>query len=235
MTGAPGSVPVSIFAYPGYFTLNPGDVVNTTAIDFNSVALIGQDLIASAVEQWVPSIMANGEEILAYGLFQSTSFDIGIPQQICVLGQCWTPPFAGQNVASMFNYNLVIYTRSAPPPVSASYRPFIGIDDAVAIIILIIVVAGVALAIYGARQGQLTFQQAENAIKDIITAPGQAVSAALTGPLIGFGLVLVGLAIAVPMLSTRATVGIPVGGGHVELGSEFGRAPAPPPRPPARR
>ena len=224
MYGPEGSEPVSIIAYPGYFTLQDGEDVNTAAIDFISFALIDADFIAQAMENVIPEIISNGEEILAYGLFRSTIFNLSIPDQICLFGYCFTPPFAGDDVVTSYSYRLIIYTRPSYQAGAMSIRalgPAAIIAIALALIAVVTVIAGIILM----SQGTIKWRDIKDYTHDLITAPGQNVAQSLTGPLIGLGLAITAAAIFLPMVSTSVQAQVPIGPARVGVAAGAGTKP----------
>jgi hypothetical protein len=223
MTGPEGSELVSVYAYPSYFTLKDGDDVNTTSIDFVSFEIIGTDLIAQAVENIIPQIISGGEEILCYGLFRWTIFDLSVPQQVCVFGFCFTPPFAGNEVTSAYGYRLVIYTR----PVYV-YPQVLGVRALTPALVLAIVAGILAIitlivGIIAMTTGTIKWQDVKEYTHDIITAPGQNVKEALTLPLVAFGLALVATAVVLPLAVAKVEARVPIGGAQVTVGGEAGK------------
>ncbi len=226
MSGPDGSELITLMAYPPYFNLQDGDPVNTMAIDFASFGVIGQDWFEQAIQSVIPNIMAAGETILCYGVYRSTIFDVNIPNQICIFGACFTPPFAGDNVTSMYSYHLVVYTISTPPAVALAVRP-LGPAVIVVIVLGIITIITLIVAVYEISTGNLTWKDLQAYTHDIITAPGQNISQAMTGPFIGLGLVLVASSIALPALVSHLDVSAPIGPARISAGGTSGGGGAP--------
>ncbi len=223
MVGPEGSELVSVYAYPPYFTLLDGEDINTTSIDFVSFEIIGTDLMARAVENIIPQIVSGGEQILCYGLFRWTIFDLSIPQEVCIFGFCFTPPFAGNQVTTAYGYRLVIYTR----PVyygflSTAVRPLTP-ALVLAIVAGIVAVLTLVAGIIAMTTGTIKWQDVKQYTHDLITAPGQNVKEALTLPLVAFGLTLVGAGVVLPMAIARVEARVPLGGAQVTVGGEAGR------------
>lgn len=222
MVGPEGSELVSIYAYPTYFTLTDGEYVNTMAIDFASFQFIGADLIAQAMQQIIPHIVANGEEILCYGLFRYTIFDLQVPDEICVFGICFPPPFGGSHVVTSYGYRLVVYTRPSYSAYGSYQARALGPAVILAIAAALIAVLTVIVGIIGMSTGTIRWSEIKDFTHDLITAPGQNVSQALTGPLVAFGIALVGAAIVLPMAIGSIEAQVPVGPGSVTLGGTLG-------------
>lgn len=230
MEGQPGSRLKSAYAYADYFNLNDGDVINTLQMDFVSPVPISLDKLRLAIAGiWVP-VRNEGEVILAYALHEKTLFDVAIPNQFCInipgFGEnCWTPPFAGETVFTAYEYRLWILTKST----ARAQVAVRGLGPAIALVIIVGVVAvfGLVAALWSAKTGETTWREAADYAKRILTAPGEAVGKALTGPLIALGFTMAATAVLLPAISSK--VGVKAGPVTTEIAAR-------PPRPtPAQR
>jgi hypothetical protein len=226
MQGPDGSTLVSLYAYPDYFNLQDEDNVNTYSLDLATPNLFGQDDFSNAVANALPSIVAHGEDLLCYGVYQYTIASLSIPDTISLGGQTFTPPFAGDTVASLLGYHIVVYTQTTQAAAAMAImrpRPQGPLTIIAIAIAFLIVLAGI-VAVIELVEGNLTWKDLSGFTKDIITAPGQVVSGALTGPLIALGFVLVASSIVLPIAISKLSVQVPVGGGSLGVSTEVGSA-----------
>lgn len=215
----PGYQTISAYAYPDLFRLNPGESVDTAAIDFVSPYEIDPAWLRARFNEQLVNFIQNGEELLAYALYKGTERDITIPNEICFLDHCWVPPWGGETVASMASYRLWVIGRRTYPA-SPSVR---GVWPAGVIAVIIIGAILSVILLVGIIQvlrGEIKFSDITDFILRIFRAPGENVASALggnTGPFMALGFTLVAAGIFLPALSTKVGVSMPVGPGQVQL------------------
>jgi len=227
MVGPPGAQIISGVCWPEYFNLQDGQDVNTTQWDFLSPTLVDIEQVRNIMEAMRPQALLRNELIVAYSLWRGTEGEIVVPDQICLFDYCWTPPFAGQTVQSIYSYRLwVLSIDFVMYPQAQHIRPL-------APLVILALVAAFAVAvvliagIMAMRSGTIKWQEIAGFSRDVLKAPGENIAApvtALAWPFAAMGIALVAGSIIVPVAMARAQVAIPVGGGRVELGGELGRA-----------
>lgn len=234
MVGPEGSRLVSAYAYGSYPFVSPGDNMHTIQLDFVSPFKISQQQIVDAISSVQQRFQDGGETVVVFALFERQDFDVGIPARVCFFDYCFTPPFAGTRVLTVYSYRLWIMSyiwRTA----SLAVRPMIGALGIIAIAIaIVIVLAGIA-GFTAFAEGKITWPELQDTVQEIIKAPGENIKEALS-PLnwagMGLGLILVGAAIVIPVLSAKVGVSVPVGQARIEteVAAGGGAAPAPPRR-----
>jgi len=221
----PGGVPVSIWCYPAAFRAQqPSEEVHTIQFDFISPFRISPELAKEGIDHIAPKFIEGGEEVAFYFLWEKQEFDISIPEQFCFFGHCWTPPWAGNTLLVVYRYRLWIVSRQ--PIVSPLVRPWI-VAVAIIVLIALLIVPWSISGVIAFREGKISYRQLTEGVKDIIKAPGENIKAAmspLTWAGLGLGVVLVGMAIALPYLQPRMTVTAPIGPARVTAGVSPGRA-----------
>lgn len=123
MEGPPGSSLIDFVRYTPFDTLTPGETVNTLLIDFATPQILDAGMVENAINAVASLFPDGGEELLAYALFGGTTTDVAVPQQICIGEWCFTPPFAGNILATVNVYRLWILTRPSVVMGNIAYRP----------------------------------------------------------------------------------------------------------------
>ncbi|RJQ43389.1 MAG: hypothetical protein C4534_08305 [Gaiellales bacterium] len=217
----PGYRTISAYAYPDLFSLNPGERVDTVAIDFVSPYEIDPVWLRARFNEQLVNFIQNGEELLAYALHRGAEQNITIPNEICFMDHCWTPPWGGETVASMTSYRLWVIGRPTYPA-SPSVRPVIqfGVGAIIAIVLTAILALVFIVGIILVLHGDIKWSDIVDGIIRVLRAPGENVASALggnTGPFMALGFTLVAAGIFLPALSTKIGVSMPVGPGQVQL------------------
>jgi len=215
----PGGYPVSVWCYPAAFRVQqPSEDVHTIQLDFITPFRISPALAKEGIDHIASKFIEGGEEIAFYFLWEKQEFDVSIPAQFCFFGHCWAPPWAGQDLLVVYRYRLWIVSRQ--PTVSPLVRPWI-VAVAIIVLIALLIVPWSISGVIAFREGKISYKQVTEGVKDIITAPGENFKVALS-PLtwagLGLGVVLVGMAIALPYLQPRMTVTAPIGPARVTAG-----------------
>lgn len=230
MVGPAGSHFVSAVSYPEFFELQDGEDVFTLQCDFLSPTEISPATLRGAMDDLRNQGILNSELILAYSLWQASESTIVVPDQICVLGYCWTPPWAGETVLSTYTYRLWILSKGFFAfPSSVRVRPA-GALLVLALVALLTVGVAMIAGIIAMNNGSIKWKDIKDFSKDILLLPGENIARAEAGlawPMVAFGIAMVAGAIVLPIAISRATVGIHAGPVQATLGGEFGRAGGP--------
>ena len=223
--GPEGATLIKAFGYPNYFSLQGGDPINTYQSDFYAAQVLGYNLFGTALDSISDQAWANGEEVLAYFVYQKPVLEIAVPDQFCFLDQCWTPPFAGQTIVSGYQYRVWVLTRDIV------YGPFPKAVQGSVLLAIVIIAGLVALlpqlvGLVQVLEGKLTwgqFAQQPNLVEKIIQAPGDNVARAEAGlaiPLLFLGGGLAGFAFLLARMEGRKSITVSqptLAGGRVEV------------------
>ncbi len=206
------------YAYSAYFDVQPGEEVDLTTTGFTSYAILGIDLIEPVLQQLGITLAEQGQELLAWAIYEKPTFDISVPNQICILDQCFTPPFAGDNLVSGYDYYLYFISRAAPVA-SASTRALVPLLLA-AVASLLIVAFGFVL-LWKWSTGAVTLKQVTDVAGEVFKAPGRGlgeVTQGITTPLVVGGIFLGLMAVAFPLI-TNVQVHAPIGPATISAGA----------------
>jgi hypothetical protein len=234
MVGQEGSTLLSAVCWPSYFGIGSGEEVETVRLDFYSPTQIDRETLFNRMWGLQAFSRQHGRDLVAYGLYRSTAFDIPIPNQVCVMGHCWTPPWAGQRVATMYHYRLwVLWREIAVSPSIRAAWPALGVVIAVGVLLIL----GIALVagVWSLTTGKVTWPEIAQYTKDILKSPGENVAGPITAaawPMVAMGFALVASSIALPLVVRKAEFGLAGGPFRtaLELGSPGYVAPIEPPR-----
>lgn len=214
----------SAFAFPNLFNLVDGDPVDTLTIDFVSPYQIDPAWLAGQFIKRIVEIARQGEYIQGYALYRGAVQEVAIPEEICFLGSCWTPPFAGQTVQAMYSYRLWIMGVPLQPTDDQVHSrgawPVILAVGAL-IIIGLPILAGIVQVI----RGEATFKDVAREVREILSAPGENLAKptmALSWPLMAFGFAVVAAGIFLPVATSHIEAKVPVGPGEFSGGAVFG-------------
>lgn len=232
--GFEGSEMVAAFAYNGYFGLQPSDLVNVQRADWASF----EEMTQGQIHDLGPTIEAtcaqNSEELLAYVFYKGVDTIIGIPEQVCILGWCFTPPFAGTQIVTANHYRLWTMTRPYPygwayvNPHARPLAPLLVIAIAGSIIGIIVTILG----IIAMQQGKISFNDIRDTTRDILGSPGENIAKPISAafwPLAALGISMVAAAIVFPVAISKVGVTLPLGPGRIETEIQAGGGPTAPP------
>ena len=210
---------VSAFTYPGFQSLYPDEEVNVSTITFVSAQLLGLNFIHDHMDDITAQIAQDyGEKVLAYIVCKQDVVEVSVPDQICLGEICWTPPFAGERIATGVQYRVTVISKVEFAAAGQFARAAVGVLAWGIVLILGFVVVIATLQI---MSNKLKVQDLMSFVKDVLKSPGENISQALTGPLVAFGFAVVAASIAIPFVTSniQATLPIPgVPGGSVRAG-----------------
>lgn len=223
--GQEGAEMISAFGYPGYATLQPGEDVDLQRVDWASFQAMTQDEMHTIGDNLRQTAAENGAELLAYVLYRSTDTVVGIPNQICMFGWCWTPPLAGTAFVQANHYRLWSMTR----PMGAAYAnphvralgPLLIIAIAGSLIAMLAVIVGIQQM----QQGRIKWSEVSDFVHGVITAPGEVVAGpiqAAAWPLAALGISMVLASIVFPIAVSHINVNVPLGPASISGGLETG-------------
>lgn len=220
--GFAGSQLISAYAYPGYGTLTPFEDVNTQRIDWATFQDLDQDQVHDLSARLEQTALENGEELLATAVYKGVDVILGIPSEVCFLGFCWTPPFAGTALLTANHYRLWALTRPL-------YAPFVNPHARALGPLLVLAFGGVLIAvlltivgIQQMEQGRIKWSDLQNTVQDILGAPGENIAKPISAafwPLAALGVAMVAAAIVFPIAMSKISVSAPIG--PVRVGGEF--------------
>lgn len=229
MVGPTGSYFRSAFAYPGFFAGDPEDDLLTYEIDWGTVEQVDIATLRSLVEQMLPTFASEGEEVLAYALFEKPETLVLIPEESCIFDFCFTPPFAGTEIPLGYTYRLWVVTRPGVAILAAPSVRALGPAAIIAIGLVFVVAVFTLIGVFQITTGAVKYKDVRAATEAIVKAPGENVATAISGgltlPLIALGFTLVAAAMFLPAISAKVTGEAPIGPGRV--GGELGVAPRP--------
>ncbi len=227
-SGPPGSNIISAFTYDTYWSLHDSpfiEDVQSLQYDFTAGTFMGQDVWHMVLDNIKAQLLQSNLQIIAYILWESVEIGASIPAEICIPGTtiCWTPPFAGQNLAQLVNYRLwmmIIPFAGPMPMVAGAVAPFafvIPIATILGLVFAFVVVTFTVILAWQILNGKMTLGQGTSIVKDILKTPGESFGpGSFTGPLIAFGITLIAAGIFVPMLSGGISAAVPIGPANVE-------------------
>ena len=242
----PNSKLVSAYAYPNVFALLDDAQVDVIQTDMVSIGQLDQGRIHSILNEMLVTYEQQGQENLAYIVYEETLFNIRVPTEFCIgpfclfdwcVGPwCWIPPHAGEVISVAYRYRFWMLSRErvAASQVAAAALPILWFP---ALILALIALIGTIAAVIGVATGQISFRDLRDWLDSILRKPGENIETAiggLTGPLMAFGFTMVAAGIFIPMATSKLEVSQPIpGGGRVTTSVGSGaapRAPAPAPR-----
>ncbi len=222
MVGPSGSHFLSAFSYNLYFDLPPDSIVNTYKLDFIVPwQLSYSDFVTAIQNVLLPFFGVKGEQMVCYAVWERYEGDLVVRDQFCIdfpiIGeQCFTPPFAGQTIASTYYYRIWIVTHDIGTPMALPQAR--ALAPLVELIVVLILALPVIVAIIEFSSGKLTWDQVRSTTREIIRAPGEALAPAImavTWPFMAFGLTLIAAGIFLPQLMLKVGGEVPVAGGKV--------------------
>lgn len=243
---------VSLFAYHELDAITASSDLSTTEITSFHLAREGAGAWNEAVNQIKAQYAAQGQTVLAYGVYEQPVENISVPTQFCVAGQCFDVPgqvclpfigclpVAGQTLQSGYVYRLWMLTENGPAVASGyagpftlrgQVRGFLPILEAIGVAIIILTgVVGLAFTI-GIVTGKLTPQQVVDQVKAVLRVPGENLQGPIQSvalPFVALGITIVAGALLIPNLnlSSGANVSLPGGssvGGTLGVGAAPGR------------
>ena len=226
-TGPEGSILIKAYAYPPYFTLQDAEEVNTLEVDFYAVEALGIDPFQAALNQIENEAWNQGQQVLAYFVYQKPIVELSVPEQFCVGDLCITPPFAGQTVVSGYEYRIWLLTRDVVyGPFPSAVRPFIPVALAVVIIAGILLIIPQIVGMVGILTGKVSWGELKNPqfspLERVLDKPGDNIVRAEAGlaiPLLFLGAGMGGLAYLLTRLNSQSiSVSQPTpGGGRVTV------------------
>lgn len=221
------------YALDQYFTIQAGETIRTMQIDHFSGHQYSDAEVYGAVMRMLRESIKQGLAPVAWLVWEEPFFSIAIPDQFCIGPICWVPPGAGTTIQLGWRYRICFVMRLLTIQAVPALMPFALL--APLIIAAAFVLAGVGLVmVLKLVTGELKFEQVSGFTKEMLRAPGENVSTALTGPLMAMAGVMIAGGIFLPMFVARVEASVPIPGGGTVGGSVGsgggGAAPAAPRR-----
>ena len=213
--GPEGSRIISGWAYPAFSRLHTYETVTTIQLDFVTPWRIEPQTFTDVLTHPITTeiLTLHGQDPICYMIWEKEEWQVSIPEEICFFDWCFTPPWAGETLVTIYVYRTwLLVGEQIASPMIAGARPDVRgfVIPGFAVIwwaLAFLLALGGTAGIIKFMRGELTADQVMAPVEDIIYAPGENVSRGMVGPLMAFGFVLVAASIAVPFFVTKVTAG----------------------------